>query len=284
MAPSVSLNDGVLFVSLFYLSIDMQYQWHEFASCHRAVHTWLLVSYIFILAFRSLHVLGSSKMAAGSGDFLLNLRNKDALPKLLMSLTWLLVLPLFTVWTALGTFWLYDSKWGQHANAQCLPMGMPVVFVVAWQGLSWAWIFIHATLGGVAWILERRVRRTEDSLRSMEDSDTLSRWGNVSQISGYTDLANNELKGLAPDQIKELPEAVAGMLQLGEDAECSICLNGFEPSDAVRQLGGCSHTFHRSCIDLWLLRRADCPLCKRGVLPDSEGAMHCCTETEHWHV
>jgi len=284
MAPSFSLNDGVLTVSLLYLSIDMQYQWHEFASCHRAVHTWLLVSYIFNLAFRLLHVLGSSQMAAGTGDFLLNLRNKDALPKLLMSLTWLLVLPLFTVWTALGTFWLYDSKWGQQANAHCLPMGMPVVFVVAWQGLSWAWIFIHATLGVVAWILERRVRRTEDSLRSMEDSDTLSRWGNVSQISGYTDLANNELKGLAPEQIKELPEAVAGMLQLGEEAECSICLNDFDPSDAVRQLGSCSHTFHRSCIDLWLLRRADCPLCKRSVLPDSEAATHCCTETEHWHV
>jgi len=284
MAPSLSLNDGVLTVSLLYLSIDMQYQWHEFASCHNPVHRWLLVSYIFILAFRLMHVLGSSQMATGTGDFLLNLRTKDALPKLLMSLTWLLVMPLFTIWTALGTFWLYDSKWGHNANGQCLPMGMPLVFVVAWQGLSWAWIFIHATLGGVAWILERRLRRTEDSLRSMEDSDTLSRWGNVSQISGYTDLANNELKGLAPDQIKELPESVAGMLQLPEDAECSICLNGFEPSDAVRQLGTCSHTFHRSCIDLWLLRRADCPLCKQNVIPDSQVAAHCCTATEHWHV
>lgn len=281
MACTLSLNDGVLMVSLLYLSIDMQYAWHEFASCHWPVNRWLLVSYIFIMAFRLTHVLGTSQMTAGTGDFLLNLRTKDALPRLLMSLTWLLVLPLFTVWTALGSFWLYDSK---RQSDLCLPMGMPLVFVVTWQALSWAWIGIHATLGGVAWILERRLRRTEASLRSVADPDTIARWGDVGQINGYADLANNELKGLTPEQIKELPEAVAGMLQLPEDSECSICLNSLDPSDTVRQLGTCGHTFHKSCIDLWLLRRADCPLCKGNVAPDKDAATRCCSETEHWHV
>jgi len=281
MACALSLNDGVLMVSLLYLSIDMQYAWHEFASCHWPVNRWLLVSYIFIMAFRLTHVLGTSQMTAGTGDFLLNLRTKDALPRLLMSLTWLLVLPLFTVWTALGSFWLYDSK---RQSDLCLPMGMPLVFVVTWQALSWAWIGIHATLGGVAWILERRLRRTEASLRSVADPDTIARWGEVGQINGYADLANNELKGLTPDQIKELPEAVAGMLQLPEDSECSICLNSLDHSDTVRQLGTCGHTFHKSCIDLWLLRRADCPLCKGNVVPDKDAATNCCSETEHWHV
>jgi len=281
MACTLSLNDGVLMVSLLYLSIDMQYAWHEFASCHWPVNRWLLVSYIFIMAFRLTHVLGTSQMTAGTGDFLLNLRTKDALPRLLMSLTWLLVLPLFTVWTALGSFWLYDSK---RQSDLCLPMGMPLVFVVTWQALSWAWIGIHASLGGVAWILERRLRRTEASLRSVADPDTIARWGDVGQINGYADLANNELKGLTPEQIKELPEAVAGMLQLPEDSECSICLNSLDPSDTVRQLGTCGHTFHKSCIDLWLLRRADCPLCKGNVAPDKDAATRCCSETEHWHV
>jgi len=280
----ISLNDGVLLTSLLYLSIDMQFAWDEFASCHWPVHRWLLVSYIFILAFRLTHVLGSSHTTAGTGDFLLNLRTKDALPRVLMSLTWLLVLPLFMVWTALGTFWLWDSK---RLDGRCLPMGMPLAFIVVWQGLSYAWICIHATLGGIAWVLERRLRRTEDSLRAVVDGDTLERWGEVSNLSGYTDLANNTFKGLTPAQIKELPEACAGMMQLGEESECSICLNDLHPSDTVRQLGSCGHTFHRSCIDLWLLRRADCPLCKSDVRSRSGSeASTCCdsTETEHWHV
>jgi len=283
MAPTVSLNDGVLVVSLLYLSIDMQYAWDEFASCHWPVARWLLVSYIFILAFRLTHVLGSHAMTAGTGDFLLNLRTKDALPRFLMSLTWLLVLPLFMVWTALGTYWLYDSK---RLDGRCLPMGMPLAFIVTWQGLSYAWIIIHATLGSIAWVLERRLRRTEASVRAITDGDTVSRWGEMSQLSDYTDLTNNT-KGLTPEKIKALPEAVAGMLQLGEESECSICLNDFQSSDCVRQLGVCGHTFHRSCIDLWLLRRADCPLCKQDVLADKKVATCCSSpesELEHWHV
>jgi len=272
MAPTISLNDGVLLVSLLYLTIDMQFGWDEFTSCHWPVHRWLLGSYIFILAFRLSHVLGSSHTTAGTGDFLLNLRTKDALPRVLMSLTWLFVLPFFMVWTALGTFWLWESK---RLDGRCLPMGVPLGFIITWQGLSYAWICVHAALGGMAWKLERRLRRIEDSLRAVEDNDTLSRWGQVSQLSGYTDLTDYSSKGLTPDQIRQLPEGVAGMMQQSEESECAICLNEVHSSETVRQLQGCGHTFHRSCIDLWLLRRADCPLCKHGVLGDSEAALCC---------
>lgn len=281
MAPALTLNDGVLVISLLYLSVDMQLAWDEFKSCHWPVHRWLLVSYVFILTFRLMHILGTSHMTAGTGDFLLNLRTKDAVPRLLMSLTWLLFLPLFTVWTALGSFWLYESK---RLDGRCLPMGMPLAFIIGWQGLSYCWILIHATLGGVAWVLERRMRRTEANLQAIADPDTLARWGEVGQLSGYTDLVSNSLKGCTPEQIRAIPEAVAGMIGLSEDSECAICLNGFEPSDTVRQLGVCGHTFHRSCIDLWLLRNAECPLCKRSVLTDRGAATSCTTETEHWHA
>lgn len=282
----LTLNDGVLVSSLLYLSIDMQYEWHEFASCHWPVHRWLLVSYVFIVAFRLMHVLGSSRMTEGSGDFLLNLRHKETLPRMLMSATWFLVLPLFAVWTGIGSFWLYDSK---RLDGRCLPMGMPLCFIMTWQALSYAWVIIHTSLGGIAWVLERRLRRTEDNLRSLEDPDTLARWGSVSQLSGYTDLTDNKMGGLTPDEIKTLPEGLAGSVNFGEEElECSICLVDLKPLDAVRKLPGCSHTFHRSCIDLWLLRSAACPLCKQEVSPcncappaETECEMN---GIEHWHV
>lgn len=263
-----SINDCVLVVSLLYLSIDMQFQTHEFENCHWPVQRWLLVSYIFVLAFRLTHILGAMHMAVGgSDDFLLNLRHKEKLPRVLLSLIWFLVLPLFAAWTGLGSYWLYDSK---RLSSRCLPMGVPLVFVTMWQGLSYAWILIHTTVGGVAWIRERRLREMEANLRAVEDPDSLSRWGSMSQLSGHTDLANNPVGGLTPKEIKSLPEALASELQLDEDCECSICLNTIqyddEHDDCVRRLGTCGHTFHRPCIDLWLLRRADCPLCKQSVL------------------
>jgi len=283
MAPALTVNDGVLVVSLLYLSIDMQYEWHEFVGCHWPVHRWLLVSYLFILMFRLAHVLGTMNAATGSGDFLLNLRHKDNLPRVLMSLTWLLVLPLFAVWTGVGSYWLWDSK---MRSSSCLPMGMPLCFIVMWQCLSYAWILIHFTLGCVAWVLERRLCRTESSLRAMEDSDTLSRWGQVSQLSDYTALVNNSLGGLTPDQINALPEARGGDIGLDETSECSICLNELGQDDTVRRLSNCSHCFHRSCIDLWLLRRADCPLCKQNVLIKEEAGpvTEVQTEANRWLV
>lgn len=280
MISAFSYNDGVLVISLLYLSIDMQYEWHEFEHCKWPIHRWLLVSYIFILAFRLTHLIGTTYAAAGSGDFLLNLRHKGALPRTLMSLTWLGVLPLFAIWTLTGSFWLYDSK---KSSNKCLPMGMPLCFIITWQTLSYCWILIHTTLGGVACVLEKRLRRTESSLRAVEDPDTLARWGQVSQLPGYTSLANNSLVGMTPEQIKELPETCASEAFVAEASECPICLLDFSPGDAVRRLDGCGHAFHRSCIDLWLLRRADCPLCKQCVTskrdyPTSE------IEMERWHV
>lgn len=269
MASSLSCNDAVLVMSLLYLAVDMQSEWHEFASCKWPVHRWLLLSYFFILAFRLTHILGTMHMAVGSGDFLLNLRHKETLPRILMSLTWLCVLPLFAVWTGVGTYWLYDSK--QHSS-KCLPFGMPLCFIIAWQTLSYAWVLIHTSLGVIAWVLEWRVRKTESSLRAMEDLDTLARWGQVSQLTGYTALADNSLKGLTPAQIKQLPEALASEICPSGDCECSICLTEVEADETVRQLGSCGHVFHRSCVDLWLLRCADCPLCKRSVLESSDSS------------
>jgi hypothetical protein len=262
MASMPSLNDGILLSSLLYLSIDMQ-SWAEFASCHWPVNRWLFVSYFFILGFRMSHILGTMHKAADSGDFLLNLRHKDTIPHLLMLFTWLGT-PLFAVWTGIGTYWFLESR---RLSSQCLPMGTtPLYFISTWLFLSYAWIIIHFILGGIAWSLERRVSNAEGSLRAMESSDTLARWGQVSQLAGYTALTGNELGGLKPEQIKDLPEAPPEMLQLDEHSECSICLGGICADDEVRQLGTCGHTFHRSCIDLWLLRSEHCPLCKQSVL------------------
>lgn len=260
---SLSWNDGVLIASLTYLCIDINSSWHEFSECHWPVHRWLLVSYAFILIFRFTHIAGSLCATAESGDFLLNLRHKGALARMLVSITWYLMLPLFTAWSFLGTFWLVDSK---MRSGQCLPMGMLLFFIITWQVLAYGWVFVHVGIGTVAWVLEYRLRKAEFNLRAIEDTDMLLRWGQVSSLPGYTSLTGTSNEGLSPTDIASLPHHVATEVDAGSGFECSICLGDINEGDSVRRLGVCGHTFHRPCLDLWLLRRADCPLCKRNVM------------------
>ncbi|KAK7266146.1 hypothetical protein RIF29_18786 [Crotalaria pallida] len=50
-----------------------------------------------------------------------------------------------------------------------------------------------------------------------------------------------------------------------EPFDCAVCLCEFSDKDKLRLLPMCSHAFHISCIDTWLLSNSTCPLC-RGTL------------------
>ncbi|KAF3444684.1 hypothetical protein FNV43_RR14377 [Rhamnella rubrinervis] len=52
---------------------------------------------------------------------------------------------------------------------------------------------------------------------------------------------------------------------LKEPFDCAVCLCEFSQKDKLRLLPMCSHAFHISCIDTWLLSNSTCPLC-RGTL------------------
>ena len=44
--------------------------------------------------------------------------------------------------------------------------------------------------------------------------------------------------------------------------ECAICLEMFEEDENIIQLN-CNHIFHLHCIDDWLQRKENCPVCRR---------------------
>ena len=48
--------------------------------------------------------------------------------------------------------------------------------------------------------------------------------------------------------------------------ECVICMDDFKESDEIAELK-CDerHYFHSKCLEGWLKRKLECPLCKRVV-------------------
>ncbi|KAG0531106.1 hypothetical protein BDA96_05G245300 [Sorghum bicolor] len=43
---------------------------------------------------------------------------------------------------------------------------------------------------------------------------------------------------------------------------CSVCLSELVDGEKVRVLTACMHYFHATCVEAWLHRKANCPLCR----------------------
>lgn len=285
MFQRLSYNDAVLLVSLAYYTVDVISEWTVFSTCTRPVHHWLLATFISIASFRLSHVLGFWAWALGDAGataaegeatgsslvgFLLDLRPKGVTYRLLLSFSWGLAVPCLAVWTMLGTSWFWAVS---RDSPDCLPSETYHWFACLFLLVCYGWIGLIAALGVKAMLLERQVRQAEGRLREVESDDVLRRWGPISHLSSHRDLNRDEAQaprtGLSPAAIKALPLEVAAAHQpwsATEAAEeCSICLAEVEPGEKIRRLPGCGHTFHGSCIDVWLVNQANCPLCKRHV-------------------
>lgn len=77
------------------------------------------------------------------------------------------------------------------------------------------------------------------------------------------DDTNHERNGASHDMIERLPVSIIQPTDVYEEI-CSICLERPIIGDKVRRLP-CMHGFHQQCIDAWLNRQANCPICKGSI-------------------
>jgi len=258
------MKDSVLVASLGYLSLDLLQTWDGFETCPNPIHKWLMGSYLIILASRLLSMAAAQLSSNKPAVVLLNLRQTNALLRIMVNLTWSVSVPLMVIWSVSGTIF----TWRVITEApKCMPSGLHFVFVTLWQVMCYAWVAIYCSLGALAWLLEHRLRQTERDLRAIADDDTERRWGIVGSLQGYTSLpARMANKGMSPSAINSLAgQSLCTSELAAKEQDCSICLHRLQIDEPVRRLTACDHIFHRSCVDLWLLRSSDCPLCKTVV-------------------
>jgi hypothetical protein len=105
----------------------------------------------------------------------------------------------------------------------------------------------------------------EDDARAFSpsqlDYEQLTRLGeNVGHVS----------RGASQQSVDELPvrthaqcSAPHSNVILGE--KCAICQMPFEPDDELRVMR-CRHAEHKGCLDQWLMRSKQCPLCQQEVV------------------
>ncbi|XP_073154331.1 RING-H2 finger protein ATL40-like [Henckelia pumila] len=47
--------------------------------------------------------------------------------------------------------------------------------------------------------------------------------------------------------------------------DCAICLDSFQEGDNCSSLPVCKHLFHAKCVDRWIRKRPNCPICRSRV-------------------
>lgn len=60
-----------------------------------------------------------------------------------------------------------------------------------------------------------------------------------------------------------------------EDTQCTVCLAEYHGEDTLRILPYCGHSFHATCIDIWLHQHSTCPVCRVSLreLPERKRLM-----------
>jgi hypothetical protein len=74
---------------------------------------------------------------------------------------------------------------------------------------------------------------------------------------------------------QEIIETMSSQETLAEDSEdiCAICQDTMRQGELVRKITVCSHQFHRSCIDNWLLNSSVlCPTCRHDIRESARAA------------
>ena len=74
-------------------------------------------------------------------------------------------------------------------------------------------------------------------------------------------LMRKALDSLRVESLKANSELV----QNHDETCCAICIDNFEAGDEVRHLT-CGHSYHKKCIDPWLMEKGTCPQCKVDIL------------------
>mmetsp|Transcript_23213 Transcript_23213/g.34270 ORF Transcript_23213/g.34270 Transcript_23213/m.34270 type:complete len:211 (-) Transcript_23213:2011-2643(-) len=96
------------------------------------------------------------------------------------------------------------------------------------------------------------------------------------------EIAIQELKDVVEKRDKFIKERlpVSKWNEGDTEKECSICMEDFVPGARVSRSvvgetkndkeGGCQHMYHTNCIEAWLMKHHECPICRGTFLGSKE--------------
>ena len=66
------------------------------------------------------------------------------------------------------------------------------------------------------------------------------------------------------EQLRSASRVFAYNAEAGD--RCAVCQDAIQAGNIVRQITGCTHSFHIDCLDTWFQRNSSCPNCRFNIL------------------
>ena len=117
-------------------------------------------------------------------------------------------------------------------------------------------------------LLDRDFTENDYELLSTLDEVTVKHGASLEQIQGleasnFGDCLKSAKAKAKCSEDSPTHHAVTPLVDADPASlKCAICLDLFTPKDSVKCLP-CNHVYHGSCIDQWLARKPNCPVCKQ---------------------
>lgn len=102
--------------------------------------------------------------------------------------------------------------------------------------------------------------------RQSPEQDQENEEGLAQSRSGYSGIDKTVIKSLPFFRFSALKGSREGL-------ECAVCLSKFQDIEILRLLPKCKHAFHINCVDQWLERHSNCPLCRHKVSSDDHASV-----------
>jgi len=238
----LSCNDAFLFGALGYSAVILFLKWGAYAKCSKPLHVYLLVDYVIIALLRGAQLM--TQWVADGTDF-----QQKCVEFVKVGILY----TFFISWTVVGTVWFIHSS-------DCFSEDNQYWTLVFWLSLCYVWIAVYLCLLTLQYML-----------RSDPQFNHIGVFGGRRQmlpallLLRLQDMPINPNQGLPPNQISAIAFCDPPSPASGVDT-CSICIDHFKKDELCKKLPGCPHYFHAQCIDSWLTRKSDCPVCRTPVI------------------
>lgn len=84
------------------------------------------------------------------------------------------------------------------------------------------------------------------------------------QLLELQEKVGHENRGFTHSEIDKIATVKYNKSKMKNNDKCTVCLFEYKESEILRKLT-CGHTYHKSCVDEWLLQDKKCPVCKGEV-------------------